>query len=132
LLGIAGLSLALAFTSGVLFGFFGLSTCAFAGYHGFLFQNRVVKRALAGNAVNRLSDFALLVCSVMLGAAASVAGLVAFAGTCIPATLIAYQAAGIQDWHPGIFVIWVACAGIAIFGVCWLVRWFLPRKPNNT
>jgi hypothetical protein len=133
LLVVAGLSLALSFTSGAFLGFFGLSTSVFAGYHGFMFQDRVVKRALAGDEVYRISDFALFLFSILLGAAATIAGFITFAGTCVPATLLAYSATGMQgDFNLGIVLIWVVCGGIAIFAVGWLIRWFVPRRPANT
>lgn len=127
-------SIALLLTEAAPIGWFGLATTVFAAYHGFIYQNRVAQRAMAGEPVSPISNLALSAFSLFLGAAASIAGSIAFVGTCFPAGFMVVETT--RNGNPALgwvlmSAVWGICGLLALYIVGALLRLFVPRKPSK-
>ncbi|MFN6130509.1 MAG: hypothetical protein ACK6DC_06190 [Planctomycetota bacterium] len=135
LVGIAAVALLVAVAENLYVGLFGIAISVFAIYHGFLYQNRVVQRGLAGEEVRRVSDLGLCACSLLLGAAGCAAGAVAFVATCFPAgfIIVSDNVGGNRaaESNNVLFVLCGICGTIAVVFVGWFLSWFVPRKPSR-
>jgi hypothetical protein len=133
LLGFAVFAILVAAAVDLYVGLFGMATSVFAIYHGFIYQNRVVQRALSGNSVRKISDLGLCACSLLLGAAGCVAGSIAFVATCFPTGFIMVEVGGrgAAESNNVLFALCGICGMIALVFVGWLLSWFVPRRPSR-
>jgi hypothetical protein len=111
-------------------GALGVVSSFFAGMYGLFFQQWLAVRGAAGMPVNRVSDFALSLFSIFLGGVATIAGSIAFMVTCIPASVM--LGAGLYKGLPPAttVIVWGGCGTIAITLASWMIRLFIPRKPD--
>lgn len=111
-------------------GVLGVASSFFAGMHGLFFQQRLAARSAAGNPVNRVSDLALSLLSLLLGGVATIAGSIAFTVTCVPTSLV--LGAGLYNPLPPatMLIVFGGSGVLAVVIAGWMVRLFLPRKPD--
>lgn len=128
---VAGLFVVIGLASGYALSAFGLSSSFFAMVYGIMYHARLSQRFLAGQSVGEISELAVLIGSLLLGALGTVAAAIVFVATCVPTALMIDSMRAPYGIDDSIYIISGICGIVAVFAVGLLLRLVLPRKPRN-